>query len=226
MRQSVSTRAGTAASVLVADDEQGLRDFLTYELTERGYEVVAVADAAAALRSLRERDFDLVISDVRMPRMDGLEMLERIKRETPDVEVVLTTGYGTVDMAVRAMKDGAFDFLLKPVDSERLAAVAARAVESGELKALVALHETAHALFRSVDLEEVLSVVADAARKLLMAERATILVRDGDGRLRVAADTRGEGGVYAADEAEEACRRAEAAGAGAADVERRFARRL
>ena len=178
-----------ASRILVIDDEQGLRDFLNYELTELGYSVDSAADGAEGLRKLKAGDFGLVISDMRMPGMDGMALLEEIKRTAPRVEVVLTTGYGTVETAVEAMKLGAFDFLLKPVEPQSLSAVVRRALETGELKALVALYESSLTLFRSVDLAEVLPVVANLARRLLAADRAVILLRDEDGRLKTAADT-------------------------------------
>ncbi|MFI5362650.1 MAG: response regulator [Elusimicrobiota bacterium] len=178
-----------AARILVIDDEKGLRDFLSYELTELGYSVDSAADGAEGLRKIKAGGFGLVISDVRMPGMDGIGLLEEIKRTTPGMEVVLTTGYGSVETAVDAMKLGAFDFLLKPVETERLTSVVRRALETGELKALLALYESSLTLFRSVDLAEVLPVVVNLSRRLLSADRAIILLQGEDGRLKCAADT-------------------------------------
>lgn len=175
--------------ILVIDDEKGLRDFLCYELAERGYEVAAAADAAEALEWLESHDFGLVISDVRMPGMDGVALLREIRRSHPRVEVILTTGFGTVETAVEAMKHGAFDFLLKPVEVERLTTAVSRALEAGELKALVALYKSSLALFRSVELSEVLPVIADVSRRLLTADRAAILLRDEHDRMTSEADT-------------------------------------
>ena len=180
-----------SARILVIDDEKGLRDFLGYELAELGYSVDSAAGGAEGLRKLKAAGFDLVISYVRMPGMDGIALLEEIKRTAPRVEVVLTTGYGSVETAVEAMKRGAFDFLLKPVETERLSAVVRRALETGEFKALIALYESSLALFRSVDLAEVLPVIAGLSRRLLSADRAVILLSEEDGRLTAAADTAG-----------------------------------
>lgn len=189
--------APTASRILVIDDEKGLRDFLLYELTELGYSADCATGGEEGLRKLESGGFGLVISDMRMPGMDGITLLERIKRTSPNVEVVLTTGYGTVETAVQAMKLGAFDFLLKPVETERLCAIVRRAFETGELKARVALYESSLTLFRSVDLAEVLPVIANLARRLLAADRAVILLKEEGGLLRPAADTaeatRGDG---------------------------------
>jgi two-component system, NtrC family, sensor kinase len=178
-----------ASRILVIDDEKGLRDFFGYELTGLGYSVDSASGAEEGLRKLDAGGFGLVISDVRMPGMDGIALLEEIKRKDPRVEVVLTTGYGTVETAVKAMKLGAFDFMLKPVETDRLASVVRRAFETGELKALIALHESSLTLFRSVDLAEVLPVIVDLCRRLLSADRAIILLKDPHGGLHAAADT-------------------------------------
>jgi signal transduction histidine kinase/FixJ family two-component response regulator len=177
--------------ILVIDDEEGLRDFLTYELGALGYSVESAAGGEEGLRKLKAGGFGLVISDVRMPGMDGITLLDEIKRTAPRMEVVLTTGYGTVETAVEAMKRGAFDFLLKPVETDRLSAVVRRALDAAEHKALIALYESSLALFHSVELDEVLPVVVDLSRRLLSADRALILLIKEDGRLRVAADTAG-----------------------------------
>ena len=183
------TEKTKGSRILVIDDEKGLRDFLNYELTELGYSVDSAADGAEGLRKLKAGGFGLVISDMRMPGMDGIALLEEIKRTAPRVEVVLTTGFGTVETAVEAMKLGAFDFLLKPVEPQSLSVVVRRALEAGELKALVALYESSLTLFRSVDLAEVLPVIVDLSRRLLASDRAIILLQDEDGRLNCAADT-------------------------------------
>jgi signal transduction histidine kinase/DNA-binding response OmpR family regulator len=177
--------------ILVIDDEEGLRDFLTYELGALGYSVESASGGEEGLRKLKSGGFGLVISDVRMPGMDGLALLEEIRRTSPRMEVVLTTGHGTVETAVEAMKRGAFDFLLKPVETDRLTSVVRRALDAGEHKALIALYESSLALFRSVELAEVLPVVVDLSRRLLSADRTVILLIKEDGQLRVAVDTAG-----------------------------------
>ncbi|MBI3566087.1 MAG: response regulator [Elusimicrobia bacterium] len=190
-------RGAERRRILVVDDERGLRDLLRYELSARGYEVASAADAATALDLLWTGGFDLVISDMRMPGADGLTLLEEVKRRLPSMEFILTTGYGSVETAVEAMKTGAFDFLQKPVDIERLVAVVGRALEAGETKAMLAVHESSLSLFRSVELREVLPVIADAARRLLRADRAVIFLRREDGGLEAAADAgarEGDGG--------------------------------
>ncbi|NNN05551.1 MAG: response regulator [Elusimicrobia bacterium] len=177
-----------SSRILIVDDEQGLRDFFIYELTALGYEVVAVGDGARALELARASRFDLVISDVRMPRMDGLELLKELKKACPETEVVMTTGYGTVDVAVEAMKLGAFDFLLKPVGTAQLTSLVRRAVETSELKSLLGIYESSLAQFRSAELDEILPLIASLSKRVLAADRTVILLLE-DGRLRTAADS-------------------------------------
>ena len=100
--------------LLVVDDEPGMRSFLAWRLRARGLEVQLARDGQEALEQLERQPFDLVIADVTMPRLDGLALLEAIKLRHPTTEVILMTGFSTVEMAVNAMQLGAFNFLLKP----------------------------------------------------------------------------------------------------------------
>ena len=101
-------------SLLLADDEESFRRVHEYQLRQVGYEVTAVADGTAALDAFREGLHDLVVTDIRMPGLDGLELLARLKAISPGTPVVVVTGHGTIETAVEAMKQGAFDFLTKP----------------------------------------------------------------------------------------------------------------
>jgi DNA-binding NtrC family response regulator len=100
--------------LLVVDDEPGIRAFLAWRLRARGLEVDIAHDGQDALEKMQRQHFDLVISDITMPRLQGLALLEAIKQQHPACKVILMTGFSTVDTAVSAMRLGAFDFLLKP----------------------------------------------------------------------------------------------------------------
>ncbi|MFA6028677.1 MAG: ATP-binding protein [Elusimicrobiota bacterium] len=183
--------------ILVVDDERGIRDLLVYELGSRGYRVVPAGDAAEALRLFREGDFPIVLSDVRMPGIDGARLLEEIKALRPATEVILLTGYGTLESAVAAMKRGAYDYLQKPFDVEELAGLIARALEKRELTALVALHEASRAVFRTLELERLLPELLDLALKVLQADGAALFALD-EGGTPALLSTRGEPGSVAA----------------------------
>jgi two-component system response regulator FlrC len=123
------------ARILVADDEEGLRDFVAEALEDDGHVVTRAADGAEALQQLARATFDLVITDLRMPRVDGLAVLQRVRAETPETEAIVLTAHGSVDTAVEAMKLGAFDYLEKPIGSPaELRLVAARALERRALR--------------------------------------------------------------------------------------------
>ena len=91
------------AKILIIDDEQGIRDFLAYELGRQGYTVLAAKDGEKGVEKLREEKFDLVISDIKMPKMDGIELLQKIRAEQPDVPVVLMTAFATINTAVQVI---------------------------------------------------------------------------------------------------------------------------
>ncbi|MEH0195605.1 sigma-54 dependent transcriptional regulator [Caulobacter sp. CCNWLY153] len=122
-----------AGKILLVDDDDALRGAVTQGLELRGFEVAAFDNAPAALKTLT-RDFDgAVVTDVRMPGMDGLALFERVRAIDPDIPVLLITGHGDVAMAVAALQDGAYDFVSKPFPMERLTAALARALEKRSL---------------------------------------------------------------------------------------------
>ncbi|MCB9536425.1 MAG: sigma-54-dependent Fis family transcriptional regulator [Myxococcales bacterium] len=120
-------------AILVADDESNLRKVLGALLRRQGYRVDTVADGAEALARLDEADYAAVISDLRMPGVDGMALLRRVGERLPDLPVIIITAHGTVDTAVEALKAGAFDFITKPFDQAELAKVVEKAVATHRL---------------------------------------------------------------------------------------------
>ena len=121
------------ATLLVADDDAAVRLSLERTLTREGYGVVLAPDGQAALDRLRQGGIDLLLSDLKMPGLTGLELLRLAKEVAPDVDVILLTAFGTVEEAVRAMKDGAIDFLTKPLQRAQLLRVVRQALERRSL---------------------------------------------------------------------------------------------
>ncbi len=121
-------------SILIVDDEQVVRDSLAHWFTEEGYAVETSASAAEALTRLASREIDLVIADIRMPGIDGMELLEKIRAEQLDTGVIMMTGYASVETAVRALKHGAFDYITKPFDPDDLSVVVRNALEQRRLR--------------------------------------------------------------------------------------------
>ena len=122
------------ARILVVDDQDMMRDSLAAILAREHHDVVAATDGAAAVARLGSGGrFDLLVTDLRMPRMDGLQLLQEAKRLRPDMPVVLMTAHGTVANAVEAMKQGAYDYIQKPFDGDAIKALVERALEHGRL---------------------------------------------------------------------------------------------
>jgi DNA-binding NtrC family response regulator len=126
-------------SLLLIDDEPDILLVMSANLTKEGYEVETAADGAEALRKLEGRDFDAIIADHRMPRLTGMEFLERLRSGHPPrpdsggIPVIVVTAYGTIEMAVQAMRDGAYSYLTKPIRYDELSRQVRNAVERRRL---------------------------------------------------------------------------------------------
>ena len=120
--------------ILVVDDELSMREFLSILLEREGYEVTVAASADVALRTLESSLFDLVLSDVSMPGLSGIELLARIKEKTPETAVLMLTAFSTSDQAVEAMKLGAYDYIGKPFKNEEIKQLIKNALEKQGLR--------------------------------------------------------------------------------------------
>ncbi|MBU1965206.1 MAG: response regulator, partial [Proteobacteria bacterium] len=121
------------AKILVVDDELNMRLVLEAMLKKEGYEVATAADGQEALRILKEEKIAVVATDLRMPRLDGMGLLNRIMQDDPSLPVIILTAYGTVANAVDALKKGAFDYLTKPFEQDELKTVILKAVKTRQL---------------------------------------------------------------------------------------------
>src|SRR6187551_343929 len=121
--------------ILVVDDEPNLRRVLSAQLERDGYDVHTAEDGEQALTILKENHIDLVITDLRMPRIDGMELLRRAQKLDAELPVVMITAHGTVDNAVEALKTGAFDYLTKPFDQAEVRTIVAKALRTRDLSA-------------------------------------------------------------------------------------------
>ncbi len=107
-------------SILIIDDERAIRKTLTEILSYEGYKIDEASDGEEGLKKFSEKIYDVVLCDIKMPKMDGIEFLEKSKEVNPDVPVIMISGHGNVDTAVEAVKKGAFDYISKPPDLNRL----------------------------------------------------------------------------------------------------------
>ena len=124
-----------AATILVADHEPGICDMLVWELTDRGFEVVAARDSVSAAAALAATEFDIVLSDVNMPGIDCLAVIEASKRLAPETEVVIATHPRDLQDALACVRGGAFDYVEKPFDLSNLVVTLRRALERRQLRA-------------------------------------------------------------------------------------------
>ncbi len=114
------------AQVMVVEDDADLLEALSETLSTAGYEVAHARDGSDALKLLEQQQFDLVVSDIQMPNMDGHSMLKKVKENHPDLPVMLMTAYGSIQQAVDAMRDGAVDYMVKPFEAEVLVNMVSR----------------------------------------------------------------------------------------------------
>jgi two-component system response regulator PilR (NtrC family) len=120
--------------ILIVDDEQSMRDFLSIMLTKEGYDVAAADTGQAAIKAAQSEIFDLVISDVKMPGMDGISVLKAIKELSPETMVIMITAYATTETAVDAMKLGAYDYITKPFKVDEIKLIIQKAIEKRSLR--------------------------------------------------------------------------------------------
>jgi len=120
-------------NVLIVDDEKNIREGLGKALEMEGYEIYLAEDGEAAKKQIEKYEIDLVIADLKMPKMSGEELLKYITSSYPTIPVIILTGHGTIENAVNAMRNGAYDFLTKPVNLDRLALLVKRALAKREL---------------------------------------------------------------------------------------------
>ncbi|HEX9100967.1 MAG TPA: response regulator, partial [Polyangia bacterium] len=177
--------------MLVVEDDRPLRRLLAAELSERGYAVTDVGGVAEARAAIDRRPFDLVLTDLALAHLSGLEVLAHARDEQPGVPVVFLTGRGTIDDAVRAMKLGAFDFLQKPLDSERLVLTVEKATEAGRLQREALLFRRARALQGQtrpmVGESPVMRVLEDQIARLAATDTTVLIVGEsGTGKELVA----------------------------------------
>ncbi len=169
--------------VLVVDDEVELMSALCDSLAEREYEAFGFTSGLEALNCLQEQSFDLLLVDLMMPGMNGIEVLKKALTIDPNIIGIVMTGYGSVETAVKAMKAGAFDFVLKPFNMEMILPILSRAMEirrlrseNLQLRESKAMNDLLLAVFLSLDLNVILNKTADAVIEQVGADEVSILL--------------------------------------------------
>jgi len=190
----------TNEKIIIVDDEKRMCDSLTKLLSDDGYQVKAFQNSPEAAAAIRSEKIDLVITDIKMPHMDGLEMLQAVKNVDEDIPVVLMTGYASLDSAVEAVSQGAYDYLLKPVEFAHLELIVNRALEKRrsdlarsqlleELKLsnlilhrriseLNALYEAGKSIGSAANLKDLLRQIVALASSVTEAQVGSIMLLD------------------------------------------------
>ena len=171
--------------ILVVDDEEMIRDLCSHILTSEGYAVSTMPNGEAALAELGRNPTDLLITDIKMPGMDGLELFERVKKLNTDIVTIFITGHGTLDTAIESLMRGVEGFVLKPFTQEELTNAVDRAVtrsrlqkENIRLKALIPLFEISKLLITEMDLAHLFRIISEVLVKEFSVERVSLMLVD------------------------------------------------
>jgi response regulator RpfG family c-di-GMP phosphodiesterase len=171
--------------ILVVDDEKVIREILADFLNMEGYVVHTVEDGVEAFKELHRRSYNLVISDLKMPNMGGLELIQKITEESLPVLTVIMTGFGTVETAIEAMKKGAYDYILKPFKVEEVVHIVQRGLdrqrlqhENIRLKDALSIYKISEAIATSLSVDTVLDLVLDATIETVDADVVSLLLED------------------------------------------------
>ncbi len=166
-------------NILIVDDEEIVRESLANWLEEDGYEVEAVENGARALERLPAKDWNLAMIDLKMPGMDGIQLMDEIRKVRPDTIVIIMTAYATVDTAVQAMKKGAYDYIVKPFNPEDLSITIRKIIEHQklvkenlylrkELKKQYRLHDMVSKNHKMIEIFELIKTVAKSSSTVLV----------------------------------------------------------
>lgn len=172
--------------ILIVDDERDIRQLLREMLTLEGHEVTEATNGSEALSRLRDASFDLVLTDVRMPNLSGMELLRRVREVSPSTEVVVATAYAELDTAIECMRAGAFDLLRKPFNLQELFSCVARALEKRRFNVSTDLVRLSQALFEQNAIEQLPRAIVDSVRSFMAADAVLLALPDTDGKLQVA----------------------------------------
>nr|MBC7244593.1 response regulator [Chloroflexota bacterium] len=171
--------------VLIVDDEEGVLDLCIQALSKEGYQTWGTHDAYEGIELAKKQDFDLVLTDIKMPGMNGLELFRTIQRFNPDIVGIVITGHGSMEAAIEALKLGIDDFLLKPFSLDSLKAAVSKALsrkrlekENERLRALIPLFQLSQVLITVTDLDRLLQQVLHVAVQETAADLGVLMLKN------------------------------------------------
>ncbi len=168
--------------ILIVDDEPNVLLTVNAILQREGYATTTAATGAAALEALGEHHFELVLTDLKMPDVDGLAVLQQVRKHSPDTVTVMMTGFGSVDSAVEAVRLGAYEYLLKPIAPGDLKAAVRRALERKQLSEIDTLYRISRTLTNALEPLQISHEVVEAVHRVLKAEGAALVSFDREQR--------------------------------------------
>jgi signal transduction histidine kinase/CheY-like chemotaxis protein len=183
---SRASKQGAGASILVVDDDIAQRDLLRFELNRCGYQVMLARDGSEAIARVSEHNFDVIVTDIRMPGLSGLELLRSIKGVTPDSEVLVVTGYVDLALAMSCVHAGAFDFISKPVNMPQLLHALQRAVEGIQKRGGAALYEAIQTIFERHGQADLPKTIVDVTLRMMHADDVSLMLPNSEGQLYLA----------------------------------------
>ncbi|MEW6684903.1 MAG: response regulator [Candidatus Edwardsbacteria bacterium] len=167
--------------ILIVDDDSRFRKILEFTLKESGYHPSSAENGIKALELMKEKHYDLILADLKMPGMNGIEFLQRVKEINPNIEVVMITAYASISSALEAMKLGAYDYITKPFKREEILPVIERALEKIrlererlQLQETLSLYQVAKALTSTLEKEEILKLIVEIARTELKVDEVIL----------------------------------------------------
>lgn len=172
--------------ILVVDDERDMRLLLRYQLEQEGYQIAEASDGKVALRVLQECSPGVIITDVRMPFMSGLELLREVKQAAPNIEVIVATGYAEVETAIECLRAGAFDLVRKPFDIHEMYSCVARAVDRYRLNASADLVRMSQSFFATSEFARIPQSIVEGSQNLMASDAALLAIPDMNGQLQLA----------------------------------------
>ncbi|HTK95511.1 MAG TPA: response regulator, partial [Terriglobales bacterium] len=167
--------------ILVVDDEPNVLVTMSAILRQEGYDVDEADGGALALAALQSKSYDLVLTDLNMPVVDGMAVLEAVQKQAPSTVTVVITGYASVHTALRALQLGAYEYLLKPTEIEDLKQAVRRSLERKRLSEIDTLYRVGRSIAGATDAAAICSTVAGAVREVLHLQHAYVVVPGADG---------------------------------------------
>lgn len=173
--------------ILVIDDESQIRDWVSIKLRQLGYTVIAVSNGIEGIEKITREKFDIAIIDIMMPEMNGITVLDHLKKIDPDIEAIMVTGFGTMETAVECLRKGAYDYIGKPCNIEEISMVIEKALEKRQLKETIALYEISKAMVSTIEFDQLLKIIIDLTTAVLKSDDASLMLFDDGKKLYMAA---------------------------------------